>query len=494
MLEGLGMDPERTAAALSGGETRRVTLARVLVGEPDVLLLDEPTNHLDLAGIDWLEQELLRFGGALVLVSHDRAFLTRLSQRTWWLDRGRLHVLDDGFGGFGAWSEGILEAEEAELARLDKRIEAEMHWVHRGVTARRRRNMGRLRKVAELRAERRSRIAQVGGARLEAEKGPTSGRLVIEATGIGKAFADRPIVTDFSTRIMRGDRVGLVGPNGCGKTTLLGLLTGELEPDTGSVRLGTNLAIARFDQNRAQLDPDKTPWETLCPDGGDHVQVRGRWQHVVGYLRDFLFREDQARQPVKALSGGERNRLLLAKLLTRPANLLVLDEPTNDLDMETLELLEEMLAEWDGTLLLVSHDRTFLDNLVTSTIAWDGPGRFREYVGGYSDWLRQRPAQPEKAARPATRDARPAAPARAPALSSSRLQRELERVQGKLDEAGRSIAALEARLADPTFYGRDPAGFAATSADLEQRRAGLAELEERWLELELQREAAGTGA
>ena len=488
LLARLEMDPLRPAAGLSGGESKRVALARTLVGRPDVLLLDEPTNHLDLAGIEWLEGELGRFGGALVLVSHDRAFLGRLASKVWWLDRGRMHVLNDGFAAFPAWSEAILDAEEAELARLDKRIATEMQWVHKGVTARRKRNQGRLRRLDALRAERRARPAAAGAARLEAERGALSGKVVIEAKGLVKSFGGRKIVDGFGTRILRGDRVGLIGPNGCGKTTLLRLLTGELEPDAGELRLGTNLSIARFDQDRAQLDPELTPWETLAP-GGDHVSVRGRWQHVVGYLRDFLFREEQARQPVKALSGGERNRLLLAKILLQPANLLVLDEPTNDLDIETLELLEEMLGDWDGTLLLVSHDRAFLDELVTSTIAFEGPGKFREYVGGHSDWLRQRPAP---AAEPATRPSpAPAAPAPRPAgaLGGTRLKREIDRIAARMDELHALIAGLEAKLADAGFYGRDPAGYAEANRRAEAARTELPGLEEKWLELEMLRES-----
>ena len=363
LLDELGMDPAREATGLSGGEIRRVSLAQALVGEPEVLLLDEPTNHLDLPAIEWLEERLAVFGGSFVVISHDRRFLTRLSTRTWWLDRGTLRSSDSGYDGFEAWREEVLAAEEAEIQRLDKRLEAETHWLHRGVTARRRRNMGRLRQLHDLRRQRRELIPPPGTVKLPTGMPFVSGRMVVEAEAIAKTYDERTVLQPFSTRILRGDRVGILGPNGAGKTTLLKLLTGELAPDAGTVRLGTGLEIARFDQHRAQLDPERTPWDILCPHGGDRVQVRGESRHVVGYLREFLFRDEQARQPVHALSGGERNRLLLALILARPANLLVLDEPTNDLDIETLDLLEEMLADHPGTLLLVSHDRDFVDRL-----------------------------------------------------------------------------------------------------------------------------------
>jgi ATP-binding cassette subfamily F protein uup len=492
-LEALGLDPGRGTAGLSGGEARRADLAKALVVEPDVLLLDEPTNHLDLPAIERLEAELLAYRGALVLVSHDRAFLTRLSTSTWWLDRGRLHVTDRGFAAFEAWSAEVLDAEEAALSRLDKRLEAETHWLHRGVTARRKRNMGRMRGLEALRRERREHVGRQGVAEIRAEAGRASGRVVIEAKGVAKRFGGRAVVEGFSTRVMRGDKVGIVGPNGAGKTTLLRLLTGELAPDEGVVRLGANLELARYDQRREQLDPDATPWETLCPTGGDQIEVRGRFRHVVGYLREFLFREEQVRQPVKALSGGERNRLLLAKILARPANLLVLDEPTNDLDMETLDLLEEVLGGYEGTLLLVSHDRDFLDRLVTSTIAHEGrPGLWREYAGGYTDWLRQRPgpapAGPARAA-PAPLP-RPGPAAQRPRGLDAKLQRELDRLPERMARAQAGAAEAESRLADPGLYRRDPAGFERATAELERRRAELAALEERWLELEGMREAA----
>ena len=489
VIEQLQLDPEARTGTLSGGETRRLAIAKTLVGEPDILLLDEPTNHLDVATIEWLEGELQAFAGGLVVISHDRMFLARLSRATWWLDRGRLREAPHGFAGFEAWSEQVLAAEEAELQRIDKRIQSELLWVHKGVTARRKRNMGRLRNLAVLREERRNRLLPTGSVRLEAERGRTGGRLVIEAEGIAKRFGERTIVERFGTRILRGDRVGIIGPNGAGKTTLLRLLTGELAPDAGTVRLGTHLEIARYDQNRARLDPERSPWDTLCPDGGDQVVVRGRPQHVAGYLRDFLFRDEQLRTPVKALSGGERNRLLLALILAAPSNLLILDEPTNDLDMDTLDLLEEALADYEGTLLLVSHDRDFLDRLVTSTIAFEAPGRWREYPGGYSDWLAQRPGPPAPLMppKPSPPPAAPRQPRPEPRMDA-KLERELDRLPAKLEETGRALAEVEARLADPDLFRRDPDAFATATAELERLRAGLHALEERWLELELRRE------
>ena len=486
VLDQFGIDPERRIAELSGGEARRVDLARVLVGEPNVLLLDEPTNHLDLPTIERLEEHLAGRRGGLVVVSHDRAFLTAVSRTVWWLDRGRLRVLDRGFGEFEAWSEQILAEEEASLRKLDRTIELETEWSHHGITARRRRNQGRLRRLQALRSERGRRQAPAGRTKLSAAAAATSGRLVIEAQSVTKSLGERTIVRDFSTRIMRGDRVGVVGPNGCGKTTLLRLLTGMLAPDAGTVRLGTGLTISVIDQGRESLDLDATPWQTLCPAGGDHVSVQGRPQHVIGYLRDFLFRPEQARTASRALSGGERNRLLLAKQLARPANLLVLDEPTNDLDMDTLDLLQEVLADFTGTLLLVSHDRDFIDRLVTSIIAFEGRGRLQEYAGGYSDMLRQRPAPPETIAkRRSMEKSRPAKPdgPTAPPRSRSRAQRDLDRLIGQIEALSAEIGRLERALGDPDLFRRDPGTFEDLTARLAGTRVELDTAEQRWLDL-----------
>ena len=484
LLDRFGVHPERRIGDLSGGEARRVDLARALVGEPDVLLLDEPTNHLDLPTIERLEKDLAERRGGLVVVSHDRAFLTAIGRTVWWLDRGRLRILDQGFGAFEAWSEGLLAEEEARLRKLDRTIELETEWSHHGITARRRRNQGRLRRLQALRAERARRQAPQGRVKLDAATAPAGGRLVIEAQAITKTLGDRVLIRDFSTRIMRGDRVGIVGPNGSGKTTLLRLLTGRLAPDSGTVRLGTDLAVSSIEQRRETLDLDATPWQTLCPAGGDQVIVQGQARHVIGYLRDFLFRPDQARTPIRALSGGERNRLLLARELARPANLLVLDEPTNDLDMDTLDLLQEVLADFAGTLLLVSHDRDFLDRLVTSVIAFEGGGRLQEYAGGYSDMLRQRAAAPARVApRGAAKSQAAGKAPETPARVRSRAQRDLDRLLGRIEALGAEIQGLERELGDPDLFRSDPARFEALSARLVGARAELEAAEQSWLDL-----------
>ncbi len=496
VLDRLRLAGARTLGTLSGGEGRRAALARTLVSAADMLLLDEPTNHLDLPTIEWLEEELAGFAGGIVMISHDRAFLRRVTTRTLWLDRGGLKTLDEGFTGFEAWQAAIFAAEEVEAHKLDRKIAAEMHWLARGVTARRKRNEGRLARLHGLRKARAERVRQTGRAKLALEGAGASGELVVEAENVVKRFGERTVIDGFSSRILRGDRVGLVGPNGAGKTTLLRLLTGELAPDAGTLRIGTGVTPLYFDQRRAQLDPGATLWQTLAPTGGDSIVALGRQRHVVAYLRDFLFDDRQAMMPVASLSGGERARLLLARLFAQPGNLIVLDEPTNDLDMETLDLLQEVLDEFDGTLLLVSHDRDFLDRLVTSLIAVEGDGRVDEYPGGYSDYLRQRPqpAKVEPAARPAAKASTPKAP-RAAVKLSYKDARELETLPARIDGLVDEIAALERRLADPGLYGRDRAAFDSATQRLEAARHELAGAEDRWLELEEKRESlAAPGA
>ena len=496
LMEHLGLTGEERPADLSGGEARRAALARVMAPEPDILLLDEPTNHLDLSVIEWLEEELARTSSALVIISHDRRFLERVTRATVWLDRGRTRRLEKGFAHFEEWRDQVLEEEEREQHKLGRQIVREEHWLRYGVTARRKRNMRRLGELQAMRQRFRSHRGAEGAATLAASDAAESGKLVVEAKGISKSFGDLAVVKDFSTRIQRGDRVGLVGPNGAGKTTLLKMLTGELAPDTGSVRLGVNLEIATLDQKREAADPDETLAHYLTDGRGESLVVNGEQRHVVSYMKDFLFKPEQARTPVRELSGGERARLLLARVLARPANLLVLDEPTNDLDMETLELLQELVAGFAGTVLLVSHDRDFLDRTVTSVIAPEGNGRWVEYAGGYSDMLAQRggrrlddrKAQRKPEAAAAQEKAQPAQP-KAPAKKLSYKQQfALENLPRKIEAVTASISELENRIADPAFYERDPVGFQKTIAVLDKERETLSALEEEWLELEMLRE------
>jgi ABC transport system ATP-binding/permease protein len=456
ILSRLALPADAVVDTLSGGWRRRVLLARALVGQPDLLLLDEPTNHLDIDAIAWLESFLADYSGAVMFVTHDRAFLERLATRIVELDRGRLSSWPGDYATYGRRKAEWLANEATANEKFDKKLAEEEAWIRRGVKARRTRDEGRVKALIEMRAERARRRAEAGSVRLDMARADLSGKLVFEVVGISKRYGDTPVVRDFSTRIMRGDRIGLIGPNGAGKTTLLRMLLGELPPDTGTVRRGANVEVAYYDQQREQLDPERTVADTVG-DGNDTVVVGGQSRHVIGYLDDFLFPPERARSPVNALSGGERNRLLLARLFTRPANVLVLDEPTNDLDLETLELLEDYLLTWPGTLLLVSHDRRFLDNVVTSTLAFEDDGAVREYVGGYDDWLRQRRPAVSAAA---TASPRAAAPGPAPPAVDKSVRRKLTfNEQRELAALPERIAALEAeqrmleaRTASPGFY------------------------------------------
>ena len=491
LLAEVKLEGTRNPVELSGGEARRAALARALVAEPDVLLLDEPTNHLDLPTIEWLEGRLATWKGAYVLVSHDRRFLDNLARAVLWLDRGIVRRLDKGYAAFEEWSTGILEREATERHKLDRLIERETEWAGKSIRARRTRNEGRLRQLNELRKQRRQQIGPVGRATIEVGPAEQSGALAITARNISKRFGERTIVENFSTRIFRRDRVGLIGPNGAGKTTLLRMLIGELAPDTGTVKLGANLVPVVIDQRRAALDPDKTPWETLA-DRNDHLLVRGRQMHVMSYLREYLFRDEQGRQPVRTLSGGERNRLLLAKALAAPSNLLVLDEPTNDLDADTLDLLQDALGDYDGTVLLVSHDRDFLDRLVTSTIALEGDGTAIEYAGGYSDYVVQR--GPREAAVGPSAPRKEKAPVRETAPRARlgyKRERALMELPKRIEALQAEIAGLNAALTDPDLYRRDAAALAAKTARLAAAQAELDAAETEWLELEMLREELG---
>ncbi|HSF94114.1 MAG TPA: ATP-binding cassette domain-containing protein [Thermohalobaculum sp.] len=497
-MDGLQVDPATDTGTASGGERRRAALARLIAGEPELMLLDEPTNHLDIAAIEWLEEYLAATQSAFAIISHDRAILTRLTRATLWVDRGDVRRGPQGFAGFEDWRDKLLEEEAAQRHKLDRLIKDEARWAVEGISARRTRNQGRVRRLAALRAERRDQIAVTGTAAMELSAGAKSGKLVIEAKGVSKTLGGRKLFNDFSIRIGRGDRVALVGPNGVGKTTLLKVLTGEMAPDTGSVRLGTTLTMAVFDQNRAALDRDTSLWESLTGDSllgvkgnSDQVMVRGRPRHVVGYLKDFLFDERQARGPVSALSGGERARLLLARIMARESNLLVLDEPTNDLDVETLDLLQELLADYDGTVLMVSHDRDFLDRVAATTIAMEGDGRAVIYAGGWSDYRAQR-GEVDEARKPARRSApKPAAPA-APPRPRSRLTvsqaKRLEELPGEIARLQAEIARLEEFLSAPDLFAREPGKFRKASEGLAERQRMLAAAEEAWLELEELRE------
>jgi len=497
LLESLGLSGDEDVNALSGGEARRAALARVLAPEPDVLLLDEPTNHLDLPAIEWLEAELKASKASLVLISHDRRFLENLSRATVWLDRGVTRRLEQGFGAFETWRDEILEQEEIERHKLDRKIAREESWMHGGVTARRKRNVRRVAELQRMRQERREARRVQGDVRFSIGQSGPSGRLVIEANGISKSFGDKVVVRDFSTRIARGDRVGVVGPNGAGKTTLLQILTGRLAPDAGEVRIGTAVEMVTLNQRRDELAPTMTVTEALTGGRGDKVIINGQPRHVASYMKDFLFQPEQARSPLSALSGGERARLMLARALAKSSNLLVLDEPTNDLDLETLDLLQEMLSDYDGTVLLVSHDRDFLDRIVTSVIAAEGDGRWVEYAGGYSDMLAQRAGADLPSAQRALSDGgrskvaeKPTnerAPSKKRKLSFNE-KHALETLPKKIEKLQAEVASLQATLSDPNLYIRDPQAFETATARLTKAEAELAAAEERWLELEMLRE------
>ncbi len=488
MMDRLDLDPDRRMATLSGGESRKAELARVLAVAPDILLLDEPTNHLDLPAIEWLERLLRGYEGAVVVVSHDRRFLAGVTDRILWLERGRLRQTGRGFSAFEEWSESVIAEELRRQEKLDRRIAEETRWLHRGITARRRRNQGRLAALNDMRERRAAMLGAPQRARIVLEESEIRSRMAIEAANVAKQYGTRTIVEGFSTRILRGDRIGILGPNGAGKTTLLRMLIGDLKPDSGKVRRSATLQSAYFDQRRASLDLDATLKRTLCPGGGDTVFVRGRPRHVVGYLKDFLFDFDQVESPVGSLSGGERNRLLLARTLARQCDLLVLDEPTNDLDMDTLDLLADVLGDFEGTLILVSHDRDFLDKTVASVIALEGDGTAREFAGGYSDYRRNRPAARQRAEPKPQPKAVPARPRRQANKLSFRQQRRWDELPGAMQEAEARAAKLEQTLADPGFYARDPEQFARAAALLDKARSESAALEEEWLELALLRE------
>ncbi|MDX2258990.1 MAG: ATP-binding cassette domain-containing protein [Hyphomicrobiaceae bacterium] len=509
-LAEVGLTGNEEPLRLSGGEARRAALARVLAPRPDVLLLDEPTNHLDLPAIEWLEKTLSASRAAIVVISHDRRFLETLSRSVVWLDRGVTRRMERGFGEFEGWRDRLIEEEETERHKLDRKIVREDQWMHGGISARRKRNVRRVAELGKLRAEVKARRHHVGEVRLEAADAEVSGKLVAEAHRIAKSFGGRPVVADLSLRVMRGDRLAIVGPNGAGKTTLLNLLTGAIPPDSGTIRLGTNLVTVYLDQRRDDLDPEMTLSDALTGGRSDQVVINGKARHVASYMKDFLFLAEQARSPIRVLSGGERGRLVLARALAKPSNLLILDEPTNDLDLETLDLLQELLTDYAGTVLLVSHDRDFLDRVATSVLAPDGDGRWIEYAGGYTDMLAQRGGEaPRKVeSRGAGKgDAAKAAGADKPAASggagpsagvpgvpaagrklSFKEKHALETLPARIAAFEAEAARLAEKLARADLYTADPGGFAAATAELARVQAELAAAEDQWLELEAKRE------
>ncbi|MEQ8506395.1 MAG: ABC-F family ATP-binding cassette domain-containing protein [Rhodospirillales bacterium] len=497
LLDVLGLTGNEAPKTLSGGEARRSALARALAPKPDILLLDEPTNHLDLPAIRWLEQELSAMGSAIVMISHDRRFLENMSRATLWLDRGEVRRLDKGFGAFEEWRDEVLDQESDARHKLDRKIARETHWLIHGVSARRKRNQRRLSALHDMRQQRRELRQAAGDVKLNAAQAETSGKLVIDAEDISKAYGARPLIDGFSTRILRGDRVGIVGPNGAGKTTLLNILTGLAEPDSGKVKVGVSVEMVTLDQKRESLNPGTSLSDALTDGSGDTVSVGGEPRHIIGYMKDFLFAPEQAPTPIGELSGGERGRLMLARALARPSNLLVLDEPTNDLDLETLDLLQELLADYEGAVLLVSHDRDFIDRVVTSTIAWEDDGMWREYPGGYSDMMAQRrevkPARGSDKDKTPTKpaaDSSPAGPAKPkPATKLSfNESHALKTLPGKMAKLEDEVATHRKTLEDPALYAKNPERFTETAAALKKAEDELAALEEEWLSLEMKRE------
>jgi len=491
--EGLKFDPTTPVGIASGGERRRAALAKLLAESPDLMLLDEPTNHLDIEAIQWLESQLKETRTAFVLISHDRAFLNELTRATLWIDRGKTRRQEKGFAAFEAWRDKTWQEEDEARHKLDRKLKAEARWAAEGISARRTRNQGRLRAFKEMKAGRSEQVMRQGAAAMELDSGQKSGKRVIDARDISKIFDGRNILSNFTLRIERGDRVALVGPNGVGKTTLLKILTGEIEPDTGSVALGTNLEVAVFDQNRSKLSPEMTLWDSLTGDPemrvsgkADQIMVRGTPRHVVGYLKDFLFDERQARAKVKSLSGGEKARLLLAKIMARPSNLLVLDEPTNDLDVETLDLLQDILADYDGTVLLVSHDRDFLDRVAATTVAMEGDGKATVYAGGWSDYQNQRVVK-ESLTHTKPKPAEPKASKKSkqqPTRLSFTEQHRLDALPGEISRLEAEIAKLEGYLSTPELFSTTPAKFNKATDALVERQAALAAAEDEWLALE----------
>ncbi len=497
LLEGLGLTGDEDPSRLSGGEARRAALAWALAPEPDILLLDEPTNHLDLPTIEWLESTLAGTRSAFVLISHDRRFLEGLSRSTLWLDRGVTRQLDKNFAAFENWRDEVLEQEEIDRHKIDRKIAREQDWVVHGVSGRRKRNQKRLADLGTLRQERQEQRQQIGSVKLEASTGNMSGKVVIEAEHVNKSFGTRPIVRDFATRILRGDRVGIIGANGTGKTTLIKMLTGLLPPDSGKIKVGLSVQMVSLDQSRTSLDPTMSLANALTGGNSDNVIIDGKPRHVVSYMKDFLFSPEQAKTQVGRLSGGERGRLMLARALAKPSNLLVLDEPTNDLDLETLDLLQEMLTDYAGTVLLVSHDRDFIDRTVTSVIVSEGDGKWGEYAGGYSDMIVQRgpgiasPGSTKafKAANSVKAQTEAAAPKIGAGLSFKDRDA-LAKLPSQIDKLHKDIAKLSSELTDATLYTRDPKKFEKTTAALSAKSTELAAAEERWLELEMLREGA----